>query len=447
MNVIVDEEEFTTEDNMDDSDIVSLLFQVAGDCIENNKFDDLTECINMMNIDGFDARIINEVMCTLIILAFKLQNTEAVSEIFRAFDDKNPVVLLRPSATTFFTITDADVNDDIYKFVASSTDDGYGYHAYNLVNYGNEPGTLYALEKLWMAYGPQEVEFYDTLYDYILSNEVLTGQLNKTVVNYCIDKLRELNDTEPDPVILIRLSNIPSDIELKAKADEVQLPKETDVSRREAVGMILGDLATELKFLPSDREKVKEIVENDIANMENNAFAKSVKGYHRIIQNMYLQLDVELFRIYGPSFFQIGRSMLDVNSSDPCESYGGCRMFLCKGHTPRTDFDDDEEAYGEIDWFSGVCRMCTKKIRSRHLAVRMPLPHGGWDTDCYCSWKCVRDDIIEPESIQYLLVDYFEEKMTRYGIYERYYTDVQQNSEKIDVLPGYFDSLSKLTHV
>lgn len=447
MNVIIDEENYVTEDDAKDVDYISLLFQVAGECITNGNYDDLTECVNMMNMDGFDAKIINETMCSLILLAYKLNKKDAVDHIFSAFDDKNPVVLLRPSSTTFFTITDPDITPEVYRFVADATDEGYGFHAYNLVNYGNEPGTLYAYSKLEIAYGIQDVMFYDELYDYILQNETLTSQFNKTAANFCIDKLKELNEFEPAPGWLILQENPLSDVDLKARADAINLPEETDYSRREAVGMILGDMTTELKFHLSDYEKAKEMVEKDIESMDESLFAASVKGYRKIIQNMYLQLNDELFRIYGPSYFVIGRSILDTNSDDPCEKYGGCRMHLCKGHTPRVDYDDDEEALGEIDWFTGVCCMCTKKIRARHRAVRMPLPYGGWDTDCYCSWECVKDDIIEPESVQYLLVDYFKDKMIKYGIYDRYYVKTGEEEQSISVPVGYFDTLAKLTYL
>ena len=96
--------------------------------------------------------------------------------------------------------------------------------------------------------------------------------------------------------------------------------------------------------------------------------------------------DETLFRIVGPLNRRIDASFED---SSPCAKYGGCRMFIC------IDFEainpEDDTINPDVDWYTGSCQYCFRKIVNRYWAIRRPLVHGGW-VGCYCSSNCIKLD-------------------------------------------------------
>lgn len=142
-----------------------------------------------------------------------------------------------------------------------------------------------------------------------------------------------------------------------------------------------------------------------------------------------LQDDVELFKIFGPSHPVHG---IDLNNNTPCGTYGGCRMFLCvcfesSGDEPDIDLDliDQPDLIDPfiIDWYTGVCDFCHMKISKRCYALRRPLETGGWK-GCYCSSKCLRDDLPSGNIMISALIDSFMDKIEQIGIYDRMYKDI-----------------------
>ena len=119
-----------------------------------------------------------------------------------------------------------------------------------------------------------------------------------------------------------------------------------------------------------------------------------------------LETNAELFRMYGPANPFITSEEL---------KYGGSRMFLAY------DFDYIEGTEEIEDWFIGACQQCDLKVERRWHAVRIPHDYGGW-SGCFCSWECVKNhlnDLDEEILIRKLMVDYFEEEISKYGIQDR----------------------------
>jgi len=111
------------------------------------------------------------------------------------------------------------------------------------------------------------------------------------------------------------------------------------------------------------------------------------------------QNDTELFRVLGPVNLITGDRL---EGDDVCCRWGGCRMLTCNSferndtraglsfHADGPDLDPGDEVDFDADWFMlRSCHECTRRIRSRAHALRIPLPYGGW-LGCYCSRECVR---------------------------------------------------------
>ena len=90
------------------------------------------------------------------------------------------------------------------------------------------------------------------------------------------------------------------------------------------------------------------------------------------------------------------------------------------------------------------------------VPVRMPVEGGGW-LGCYCSWKCVRDDIPEQDEgivelldtsgIRNFLVDYFENKIREIGVYDRPTIDEDSlylTGERELTLPEFYEKQKEL---
>jgi len=71
---------------------------------------------------------------------------------------------------------------------------------------------------------------------------------------------------------------------------------------------------------------------------------------------------------------------------------GPCRMLecICREESQPPDEELIELRYN--NWFNGKCQVCYRKIKDLSHAVRFPHEGGGW-SGCYCSIKCIKDDI------------------------------------------------------
>ena len=403
----------------------------------------LLKCISLLGVENLDIEDINETMTSFILLCFKVGAPEMVPVLFEAFDDDNSVVNTRPSATTFFTISDPTLTPEVYRFVAEATEekDNYGTHIYNLLDYASDEGVMRAVEKLDVAYGQQPYDFYDQLLTRINKLDELKGTFNTVIFQYAAMKYAELEEYADIPQDIIRSVVLPTERSLAEYAVTVKAKPRNIPSINETTMMMVTDLDIRSAVSYNNRDEIYNEIKEELSSMSNEAYKELAKKYTDILAQTELQFHEELFRIYGPSYPVEGYSNLAENSDDSCNVYGGCRMLLCNGHTPRTDVEDIHE-WEEIDWFTESCCKCKKKIRFRHLAKRMPLPGGGWDTDSYCSWECVRDDIMEPDVIQTLLTNYFEKKSLRIGIYDRTYLVQVDLDDASDLAPGYFESLA-----
>ena len=149
------------------------------------------------------------------------------------------------------------------------------------------------------------------------------------------------------------------------------------------------------------------------------------------LQNALLVLsqDPEMFRVLGPCLPPGDAYKLHVHSSDPCNMYGGCRVYTCYenenvvGDTLEAIIDDPVASgrLAELEWFTGRCKNteCQLFIRKKCHALRLPVAtEGGW-YGCYCSFYCMRQVARDAHDVTLSFLSYFEEQYIRFGVYDR----------------------------
>jgi len=301
---------------------------------------------------------------------------------------------MRPTLTTFFTLSNTNLTAEVYRYVASNTDSSYAEHMFNLIYYGVDPCVYRAFDILEIAYGRQDPEIYVALIAQLGRDNTETFNYNTAVMSYCVRKLGQLGDVADKPQYI--LPDKYSDYELEYTA-------QTMVANERVIA----------------QSKLLSTVKNITPDIPDTLAKSELLDVVRHTNQIDYDENLFLLRAYGPAFPAIGINILDSHSSDLCQKYGGCRMLLCNGHTPLdTIFEEDDD-----DWYTGRCAWgeCeTPRISSRHMSCRMPLETGGWHTTCYCCWEHVRLDLLDTDRVTANLVDYFEELMLTNGLYDRY---------------------------
>lgn len=161
--------------------------------------------------------------------------------------------------------------------------------------------------------------------------------------------------------------------------------------------------------------------------------SKLFNWYFKNVNEMYLMNNVEAHRTLGGSFPIRENFNRDSNSNDPCSRWGGCRSMVCYENDNYNEETEeliipnvvDQGRLDELEWFTGSCQNCNRKIRKKHHAVRS-IPYGGGWLGCYCSFKCVKDDIPDGEeepirNFRLTIIGVFEKIYNLFGIYEREY--------------------------
>lgn len=223
---------------------------------------------------------------------------------------------------------------------------------------------------------------------------------------------------------------IPSD-QTDEELEDVEVELSTTVeslSLEEKVDLLAAGLETEgisLEGIEQHRDNIKKEIE--LMSLEDQTVL--LDPILRDVNLTELTNNIELFRRFGPNHPVYGTPLDDSDSAEPCQRFGGCRMFLCvcsetvrdEGELGRTlDVIYEPE---DVDWFRGFCDFCHRKIAKECYAVRRALDSGGW-LGCYCSWKCVRDDTPNNELAIHALINHFEDKVNDLKIYDRTYPNI-----------------------
>jgi hypothetical protein len=169
-----------------------------------------------------------------------------------------------------------------------------------------------------------------------------------------------------------------------------------------------------------------------IATMEEKI--QMLKPYYQLQAAQRDFYDPLITQVKGPANIGFGWSLEDLHTD---KAY----MFLCNDYRSMRDYerDTDDSLIDDIlgletqnnpeGWFTGNCESCFRKIFKTIYAVRRPRINGGWD-GCYCSWSCVRNDVVEPNYIQEQLISHFEDWIYSNGVLENQITNPKGSLNK-----------------
>jgi hypothetical protein len=300
-----------------------------------------------------------------------------------------------------------------------------------LINMDSNDDIEDACSKVYKVYGEQSPEIYKDLL------EQSRGK-NNAVYYFIRDLLKDVNVYAEIPSWC---KNIYFTGEIPTQLQVAEMFFENDTVK---------NLNKKTYDLPSDEDIINTILNvmsqtgyniNDLRKkqheLKKSLLTMSIKQKYNLISPLLdidyktsLESDIFLFRILGPVHPLHDSDIEDLK-------YGGWRMFQI--HPSDTD-----EQGRPIDWFTGSCVQCLKKIRRRYHSVRRPAFRGGW-SGCYCSWNCVRQWLIEYDNnassthdtlLIASFIEIFDIKINQYGIQdqipsENTYSQFQNPSDNI----------------
>jgi hypothetical protein len=124
------------------------------------------------------------------------------------------------------------------------------------------------------------------------------------------------------------------------------------------------------------KEKLSEFISLP-DNLETEFSKMSEKDRKEISEWATKTTSDVIFRSFGPAH------PIENDNNPDCIDH---RMLKCNCFER---YDEETDTVQDVDWFSGVCFECSKKIRSRSHALRLPMPGGGW-WGCFCSFHCIK---------------------------------------------------------
>lgn len=408
----------------------------------------LNEVLDTIDMDD---DLMDFILVDLLTIAYVSELKTIVKMTIDIFEKNNINAGTRPVLTQFFRADNSnftsftpDQKISMYRFIASVMKSRtVAELLLTLANFPSDPRTLSAFEMIENCYVTQPVELYQS----ILIDIGNGGKKNHLIFDCIKTKIDEISEYAPIPKLI---PSDKTDIELKDYADSIKPEIDTDIN------LTWGELAT-MMMLDQQFEPVQ------IHTTLSERYINLVKSFNLLDEKDYKTLVIdylstkaslmlgnnrEIIKIYGPSNPRIdsrNSSFSYLNSN--CSLYGGCHMLLCEGHEPRIEVTDVLENNSTPDWFTGNCNYCQRKIRERHMAVRMPMDQGGW-YGCYCKWKHVFKELEPKEVVLKLLTTVFSEKYEKYGIYDRIVDTVipeydNVNSEDYENLEDVSDSVEE----
>ncbi len=289
-----------------------------------------------------------------------------------------------------------------------------------------------ACRKVWDAFGPQKYGIV------LILHKSARKEQNPTIFNFLSGKIQEISPyvripswvrdfrtnsegdiifQPPDHQYGIPKSIIPNTLSLPSYQETIFIPKEP-VFKLPSTDNIVKLMLKGLKQSGAGSDKIiraESRLTSELVTMTMEEKIKMVRPSLLIKSCKSRMNDVILCRLYGPANPSINPTVQEM-------LYGGERMFTSLVISETTFLGDIT-----VDWFVGYCEMCNLAVRRRWHAVRSPNNSGGW-TGCYCSWKCVRDGLITPDSfdgsinpdlISMGLVNEMEKQIKKFGVQDR----------------------------
>lgn len=398
---------------------------VTVEAIKNGRLEELDRCLKIMPVESLDVRQVDSLFSTFINLCTEYNRKECCRYVL----DRWKVTFPEDEKTSMLTklFMKRMVTEKSLAFVILSIYKDYTYIELmdELAEYDRSEEVITACLRADKVFGPQKLETYTIVRDNAVLHEnykleeyaILKLEENAPFAekpNYVKNYLGELYPEYKNKLLKAKeLDRIAEEIDMKGKELDKQIMEKIDEIPLEESLKLLTEGLENSGVSIVEIESAKKFLSSELENPERKK--ELLMPILRAEREINLETDRVLFWIYGPNN-QLVNQNLTLNT--PSSKYGGCRMFLCDL------FDYDEEEGEVLDWFTGSCDQCLKRIKKRCYAVRMPRVHGGWE-GCFCSFKCVDDNNTEmeiktndPNLLLRELITLYSEKVEEVGIQE-----------------------------
>lgn len=156
------------------------------------------------------------------------------------------------------------------------------------------------------------------------------------------------------------------------------------ISNIEDIIQTVVNTLEESEFPVENIDEVKEQLYTKLKDMPEEAREEFIYPTLLNAHREKLRDNIDLFRLVGPANPKVNTPLVRESN---CDKLGGCRMLTCNCEVVIDSFTGYEEEEDEVDWFTGSCKNCLLKIRTRAHAIRAAQKFGSW-FGCFCSIKC-----------------------------------------------------------
>lgn len=410
---------------------IRVLIGVIQDDIRNDNIESLEKNLNRIPLGRLPVKHYDNLAAIFVNLAAKWNRSASLDVILKVFSENNLMEEKRPFLTHIFKLY--KVSDEALAFVGKNADYLYANYMFDLIDDDSSPEVMMACKRLTDVFGEQPPDVYQNLYDTLREQEMSQGFPNYYVLEFVKEKMEQTSDYTPKPDYVADYGLGPE----RSEGRQRQLPRASELHPPEPPKIMFQlpnteravELLTEgLKELGVDPDKEQELRDRIYAQVAISTLEEKIellKPVFKAKATEDLSGDQTIFRILGPVNPMYN---IDLSEETRCAKYGGCRMFSC------VEFENYDEDYGVIDedldvyanvdsfigvdWFRGACDFCHKRIQQPAYAVRRPMIMGGW-MGCYCSWKCVTEDVPNEDVLTLMLIGRIQKQMTEIGIQDR----------------------------
>lgn len=458
------------------------------DALKMGLSDELRKYMDVLPLEKLDAKVEKQVfVCFMKSAISSPLGSTAVKIIIERWREGDIDGHL-PETPVYFLMQD-DIDQDIFDAMAKALDNwDYPSFVYALIHQDSSPEVEMALMRLDRAYGPQDQEVYRVLLDQIERQRSEEGTYNHVVKEYLESRLENVSEYAPRPKwIMNYYSHIPDeqDPELEITEDmtiegvlpgaeeaikflfrkfgEIPLveealkkiskeapPRATEMVQYKDIPVLLSPKASRRKgkekqtvvkcpmITPEQKEAFElhkdEIKRAFIISYNTGTLKEKVEMLGDLandISEEMLGKDEKLFTLLGPANPIYGQ-IIDPDS--PCCKYGGCRMLTCIDFENEDEFGviDEDDPQENIEWFTGACEACHRKIAKKIYALRRPLTFGGWK-GTFCSFTCLRKVVPMNDVLNQFIINKIETQLENIGIQDRLVSgEGEINNEELD---------------
>lgn len=414
-------ETVNTVESTPSTNVVVAVIEIISQAIQNQQNDKVTKYLSKLPLgENISVAKINRLMTEFLETAYQSSNAGgalAITEVWAAAN-----IMEERFSTIAYIFTLDGLSDGFFKFFVELFPSlKYTDLIAEFITQDGSPRILRACQRADVAFGDQELGVFDVLMGLINQQKATEGESNTAVKNFLIEHMKDL---KPASVVPEWVKDFRSDTSTPLPFDDqLDRPTVTNVTFslppvQKAVELLTSGLR--LDGLSKDKiADVKQAIFQEYSLATIGEKIDMLKPVFTIKANYDLEADIQLFRVMGPAHPLVGTNFTEGNE---CAKHGGCRMLVClefENYDPDVGVINEEGVEG-LEWFTGNCDECLNKIAAKHHAVRRPMIHGGW-WGCFCSWKCVVDNISQPMPLVREMIRKIEKQLKDIGIQDRQY--------------------------